>query len=99
MDKNVVIEKMQDVVLSMRKQLADNEDSSLSNFGNSFKMGFQSLKASMSGDEVDKQMLASFKADMDRAEDSLKHNNRAGAAQAIDSMERSIQNYRSRSIM
>lgn len=99
MDKNVVIEKMQDVVLSMRKQLAENEDSSLSNFGNSFKMGFQSLKASMSGDAADKQVLAAFKADMDRAEDYLKHNNRTEAAQAIDSMERSIQSYRSRSVM
>lgn len=85
------IERMEEVVLSLREQLAKNEGSILSNIGNSTKMGFESMKTSLSGDDHAKAMLDRFKDGMDEFEDAIKDGNRQIAGRALDKMERIIQ--------
>ncbi len=97
MDREKVAQTMEDVVLSYRKQLAENQDSTLSNIGNSMKMGFESLKSSLSGTDTDKHMISMFKQYADNFEDALKKNDRVAAGKALDDLDASIRAFRIKS--
>ena len=97
MDREKVARTMEEVVSSYRKQLAQGEDSTLSNIGNLVKMGFESLKSSVSGTEADKHAISMFKRYADAFEDALEKDDRAIAERALDDLEKSVQAFRIRS--
>ncbi len=94
MDREKVAQTMDDVIRSYRKQLAENDDSVLSNIGNSMKMGFESFRGSFSGTEADKLAISTFKHYADTFEDELKKHNRASAEKALADLEQSARAFR-----
>ena len=97
MNREKVAQTMEEVVSSYRKQLAINEESTFSNLGNLMKMGYESLKSSFSGTEMDKHAINMFRQYADSFEDALKNNDRPAAEKALDDFEKSIQAFRIRS--
>ena len=94
MDREKTAQRMEEVVRSYRQQLAENEDSTFSNMGNSVKMGFESLKGAVSGSEEEKHAISMFKRYADDFEGALKKNDRTTAQKALDDLEKSIQGFR-----
>lgn len=94
MDKQKVIDTLENVVQSFREQLASNNISAVSNISNAAKLGFETLKARISGTEMDEQAIGMFKTYAESFEDALRKHNRDAAMKALDDMEKSIQDLR-----
>lgn len=94
MDKHKVVDTLEGVVQSFRDQFAANDISAVSNIGNAAKLGFETLKAIISGTEMDKQAITMFKTYAENFEDALRKHNRDAAMQALHDMEKSIQGFR-----
>ena len=97
MDREKVAQTMEEVVQSYRKQFLENDDSMLSNLGNSMRMGLETMRGVLTGTDEDKHAIAMFKKYADSFEDALKNNNRIIAEKALDDLEKSIQAFRIRS--
>ncbi len=98
MDKSSLIERLQDVVNTLRGQLNHNETSVMNSVTNSAKVGYESIKASLSGKDGVKYALEKFKEHLDAFEKALKQGDRDSATRTLDAMESTIDNLKTMDI-
>lgn len=96
MDKAALIQKMEECVSSLREQLDKNEGSTITTIINSAKLGFESLKATIMGNETAKNALESFKSHVGDFEKALKEGDKSLSAKALETMENAIQDLKNK---
>ena len=94
MNREKFAESLEGIIDSYKEQLEKNEDSTLSNLGNMAKMGYETLKAKLSGTDEDKHVLEMFKTYADDFEDALKRQDKSTAIKALDDMKKTLQGFR-----
>ena len=94
MDKKALIERLESVLQDARKQLNENEHSTMDSIASSVKVGYESLKASVSGSDSVKFGIEKFKEHLDVFEKALKDGDRATAVRTLEAMQSTIDNLR-----
>lgn len=94
MDKAALADKLEGVIQELREELEKNEGSTLSAIGTSIKLGYESLKASIMGNEATHKGLEAFKEQVEKFEEAIKKGDRQMSAKALDMMENAIKGMR-----
>ena len=98
MDKNSLLERLQDVVHTLRDQLNQNETSVVDSVVNAAKVGYETLKAGLSGKDGVKFALEKFKEHIESFEKALKTGDRETATRTLEAMESTIANLKTMDI-
>lgn len=97
MDKDLMLQKIEDAVHGLRTQVDKNEGSTLLTLFNTAKAAFNSVKdmvASALGSEKAKQAVQTFKERMDDLEAAIKNGDKKLSTKALDAMERVVKDLR-----
>ena len=95
MSKEAVVNKMEEIVQSLRGQLEKNDGSTLSTIYNNAKLGFETLMAGVMGNKTVKAALKTFKKHAEDFEEGIKKGDKKLSAMALGYMEKTIHDLKS----
>ena len=94
MDKTTVINKMEEVLKSSRKQLAEKDSSTLASIGNNIKMNFEKFKLSWDENPGAKVLIDQYKDKMSSFNDALGNGDIATSGMYISDMQKILDQFK-----
>lgn len=90
MNKETLIQKMEEGVAVLREQLDKNDGSALGALAGNAKAGYEALKAALMGNEKTKSALESLKEHLDSLEKAVIAGDRKMSAKAVEVLEKAV---------
>lgn len=94
MDRQKIIESMEEIIQSCRRQLIENNESIMANIGNTAKLAFGTIKAKITGTDYDVTLIDTFHKAVSDFEHAIKNKDKERATQILDEMESYIEKYK-----
>ena len=90
MNKEALIQKMEEGVAALREQLDKNDGSALSAVASNARAGYDALKAAVMGNEKAKSALDSLKEHLDSLEKAVVAGDKKMSAKAVEVLEKAL---------
>lgn len=94
MDRQKIIESMEEIIQSCRRQLIENNESIMANIGNTAKLAFGTVKAKIAGTDDDVTLIDTFHKAVSDFEQAIKNKDKVRATQILDEMESYVEKYK-----
>lgn len=88
--KQHLVEKMDEIVRSLREQLEKNEGCTLCVIASSAIMGYETLKATVTGNDTTKELMEKFQAGVDDFQTALKDGDRKISSGILQRLEKLV---------